>query len=396
MQFAQYVFPLLTFPYLTRVLGPENYGVMAFVVATISFLQMFVDFGFMLSATKDVAENRTNKESIGEIVGLVINSKLLLSFVALIALTIMVVLVPMLRANVIFTYLYFVSVVLSILLPDFLFRGIEKMSILTIRYVFSKTITTALVFVVIKSSDDMVLIPILNIIGSIVAVILTWIEIVYHLKIKVVFKPIKESFRIIENSFVYFISTIATTVFGVINTIMLGMFAPADQVAFWATSFMLISTAQSLYSPIITSIYPHMVTKKDFRFVRLILMTLMPLIIITTTGVYIFAKPIIVLLCGDQYVQAIPVFKALSPLLILSFPVMLIGFPVLGIMGKVKETSMSTISSAIFHFTGLILLLLTNKFTIINVAILRSVTEGFLLLIRTLLILKYRKKYHNL
>lgn len=395
MQFFHYIFPLITFPYLTRVLGPKNYGIMAFVVATISFLQMFVDFGFMLSATKEIAEKRDNKEFIGEIIGLVIKSKLILISLAFITLTGLIIFVPMLHDYKLFTYLYFIVVFLSIFLPDYLFRGIEKMSILTIRYIFSKSITTMLIFVLVKSGNDMLFIPILNIIGSLLAIILTWYEIVFNLKIKVIFKPIKESIRKLKESSIYFISTVSTTVYGAVNTIMIGIFAPSDQVAFWSTSYLIISSVQQLYSPIINSLYPHMVKRKDFSFVELLLKTLIPLIVIGTMGVYFFAKEIIILLTGEQYIQAIPIFRALTPLLILSFPAMLIGFPVLGVIEKVKETTLSTIYSAIFHICGLIFLVLTNKFLVINVAILRNVTEAFLLGFRIYLILIYKNQYKN-
>lgn len=395
MQFAQYIFPLITFPYLTRVLGPEKYGVMVYVYASISYFQILIDYGFMLSATKDVSENRNNKEQLGKIVGLVIKSKLLLIGVGFGFLALMVVSIPILRANAVFTYLSFIVVFLSIFLPDFLFRGIEKMGIITVRFVVSKALTTVLVFVLIKSSSDMLLIPVLNIIGSLIAILLTWISISRNFHIRVVFAPLQECWEIIKESSIYFISNLATTVYGAMNTIMIGLFAPAEQIAFWGTSLTLISAAQGLYPPITNSLYPHMVAKKDFHFVRQILSVMMPLIVIISVVVFGFANPIIRLLCGAQYIEAVPIFRALIPVLVFSFPVMLLGFPVLGIMGRVKETSMSTVVSAIFHFAGLILLVFLNQFTVLGVAILRSITEAILLMVRVTLILKYRKEYRT-
>lgn len=363
MQFATYVFPLMTFPYLTRVLGPEKYGVMAYVMATCSFFHLFVDFGFMLSATKAIVENRNDKEKLGRIVGTVLLAKLFFAIISIIFLTIMIVFIPVLRANMLYTYLSFVVIILSIFLPDFLFRGLERMSILTLRFVISKTITTVLVFVLVKSDSDLLFIPVLSILGSLIAVILTWVNIWQRLKIKVVFSSLRGCFEATKLSFDYFIAQFASTVFGATNTFMIGIFAPPTQIAFWGTAYNLISTAQGLYSPIIDSLYPHMVAKKDYRFVKQILLILMPIIFIITSGVFIYAEPIIILICGEKYLEAIPVFRALTPVLILSFPVLLLGFPVLGAMGKVKETSLSIVYSALFHFGGLVFLILVTSLT---------------------------------
>ena len=67
MQVSGYIFPLLTFPYLTRVLGPEYYAVTTFISATMTYFQLVVDFGFLLSATRDCSFYRDDKQKLQEI-----------------------------------------------------------------------------------------------------------------------------------------------------------------------------------------------------------------------------------------------------------------------------------------------------------------------------------------
>ena len=393
MTFAQYVFPLITFPYLTRVLEPDLYGVITYMTATITYFQLVIDFGFNLSATKEIAEKQEDKKHIGMVLGSVIQAKIFLLIGSFIVYILMVQFIPKLNENKLLAYLYMGTVVLSIWLPDYMFRGIEKMEIITVRFLLSKMVTTVLTFVLVRSKSDMLWIPILNMIGSLVAICLTWHHIKTKLKIKVRYTSKVEVISKLKESFLYFLSTFATTAFGAMNTFMLGaMNLPSSQIAYWGVSYTLIGAAQSLYTPIINSLYPHMINKKDFKLVRKLLYIFMPAIIVTTIIVYMLSELVITIFSGPEYMEAIPVFKALLPVLILSFPAMVIDFPVLAAFGKVKETTITTIISSVFHILGLLLLALIGKFTVLAVAILRSATELVLLATRSFVLIKNKKR----
>lgn len=389
LTFAKYIFPFIIFPYLTRVLEPDVYGVVTYMTATVSYFQTFIDFGFNLSATKVIAEHKEDRKHIGEVLGSVIQAKLILALCSIVIYTAMIPFISLLRENILLSYLYIGSVIITVWLPDFIFLGIERMEPITIRFIISKIITTGLTFVLVNSKNDVVWIPILNIIGSLVAIILTWYQIKVKMLIKVYYISVTDVINKIKESAIYFLSTFATMAFGATNTFILGIMAlPPTQIAYWGVSYNLISAAQSLYTPITNSLYPHMVSRKDFKLVKKILIIFMPLIIFTTMGVCYFAQPVIRIFCGAEYIGGVPVFKALLPVLIFSFPVMVIGFPVLGAIGKVKEVTLTTVISAIFHILGLFILVVFRKFTIFNVAILRSLTEFILLIARVYVLLK--------
>ncbi len=72
MQITMYIFPLITFPYMTHVLEPELFGVYTYVIAIMTYFQIFWDFGFTLSATRSCAENSENKQRLSEIVSAVL------------------------------------------------------------------------------------------------------------------------------------------------------------------------------------------------------------------------------------------------------------------------------------------------------------------------------------
>ena len=116
MNIAKLIFPLLTLPYLTRILSVESYAVVTYVKSVMTYVQLIIDFGFILSATKDIVNAGDNKHEIGEITGNVILGKAMLSVGAFIILIIMTISIDILKQNVLYTFLSFIYVALSIFL----------------------------------------------------------------------------------------------------------------------------------------------------------------------------------------------------------------------------------------------------------------------------------------
>jgi len=392
MNIAKLIFPLLTLPYLTRVLSKECYGTVSYVKAVMQYMQIVVDFGFTLSATKDIVTVRNNHKTVSEIIGSVLCAKLMLASGAFIILIICIVSMPILRENTLFTLLSFVTVLLTCFLFDFLFRGIEEMQVITIRYVLMRSISTILTFVFVADDADIIWIPILEIIGSLLAISLVLYEIKkrgYSIGIA----GIKASLKRLKESAVYFWSSMATTTFTALNTIIIGICLSAKDVANWGLCFQLVSAVMAFYTPITDGIYPHMVKYRDLMLIKKLATVFMTIISIGCIVTFVIAKYVLIIVGGDKYIDAVPLLRAFIPLLFFSFPAMLVGWPTLGAIGKVKETTITTIITAIIQIVGMLILSVTGKITVIKLALLRGGTDACMMGMRLLVCKKYKEEF---
>lgn len=392
MYFARLLFPLITLPYLTRVLSVEAYGVNVYVNTSMNYINLIIEFGFMLSATKDIVSSRSDKDKMGSIVGSVILAKIFLAFISFIFLCVMIIYIDLLRNYIVFTLLAFTATTLNIFLPDYLFRGLEEMEVLTYRFLLCKTVSTILIFIVIKSDADLLMIPTLNILSSFIAVIMT-LYCVYKRGIYIKISNINSTVLKLKESFMYFISNFTTTAFGAFNTILVGVFFTSTDVAYWGISMQLINVAQGMYTPITTSVYPNMLATKNIKLINKILLIFMPLIILSSIIGFLYSEWIFLIIAGEKYISASQLFRFMLPLLVLSFPVLLLEWPTLGAIGKIKEITATTVIAAIIHVLLIVLLLFTDYFTLVNLAIVRCFTELILLISRIYLCNKYKKEF---
>ncbi len=389
---AKIIFPLLTFPYLTRVLSVEGYAVMAYVKAVMAYMYIWVDFGFVLSATKNIVKAENSPKKINQIVSDTMLARILLGLAGAVILIILSCFIPLLRQNLLFTWLSYVTVFLSCFMVDFLFRGLERMHEVTIRFVLMKAISTALTFILVHSDSDLLLIPILDILSSVAALVLIYFQFGKY-KVCLVIPSLKNAWAYLKESSQYFISNVATSAFGILNTVLIGIFLPEADVAIWAVSLQLIWSVQMCYDPIVDGVYPEMMRNREFSLIKKLLFIFMPLILIGC-GICYFASPLIIhLAAGAKYTPAVSIFRLMIPVLLFAFPVMLLGWPALGAIGKVKENTLTTIIAACTQGFGLGILLLFGAFTLPFIAIVRDITEGVFLASRIFLVAKYRKHF---
>ncbi len=164
-----FIFPLITLPYLARVIGPDKFGAIAFATSIIVIVETVTDWGFNYTATRDVAVNRDNKRVVSEIFSQVLYARTILSvlcFIILLVLTFSVgALIPY-RSLLLITFLYIPG---NIMFPQWLFQALEKMKYITILTLLSRLFFTGMVFLVIRDESDYIFEPLLIACGSVLS-----------------------------------------------------------------------------------------------------------------------------------------------------------------------------------------------------------------------------------
>lgn len=207
LQIAGYVFPLITMPYLARVIGVDGFGKIAFASVVVVWFQTIADWGFNLSATRDVAQNKKNKEKVSEIFSNVLWARCFLTLLSGLLLAIIVSIVPYLRENAAIIFVTFLLVPGHILFPDWFFQALEKMKYTTIFNLLIKLLFTVAVFIFIKDKDDYIIQPLLNTIGFLICgvgamyiILKNWGYTIHKPRWKDIVKTIKDSTDVFLNN----------------------------------------------------------------------------------------------------------------------------------------------------------------------------------------------------
>ena len=391
---AKIVFPFITLPYLTRILTTDSYGIVAYVKTVMSYMQIFVDFGFVLSATKDIVKCREDKNEMERVIGDTMVARVILGGLGFVVVLILSLALPILRTNILYTMLSYVAVFLSIFLMDFLFRGLERMHVITIRFIVMKIISTIFTFVLIKGDQNLILIPILDIVSTLVAILMVWYEI-GKMQLKLKFSEMKKVISTLKDSLVYFLSNFAATSLNALSTIIIGIYTSPTEVAYWSLCMQIIGSITACYNTISDGIYPEMIKTKNTAIIKKVLKIFMPIVLAGCIFSYFFANIGFMILGGEKYSNAVPVFRLLIPTLFFGFPAIIFGWPTLGAIGKAKETTVTTIIAISVYIIYIVGLIVTKSFTITNIAIGRSITEMVLFGTRYWFYRKYKSLFNE-
>ncbi len=393
LTFSSYFFNFVTIPYQTRVLGPEIFGKVGFALAFATYFKLLFDFGFLLSATEDVSKTRDDKDALSKIVSEVNALKMILIFIGLIVFLVIILNFKVFSGDLFLFILYFIYVAIDSFQPDYLYRGLEDMKVITIRNVIIKSIFCVMIFIFLKKPSQYLMIPAFNIISSTIALVLVYYDVFKRIKLnitKVDFLGVKKLFN---NSKIFFLSRIASTLYSATNTFILGIVYPSGPtLGYYTSSDKILTAGRSAVSPISDSIYPYMVKNRDFKLIKKILYILMPIITICGIIGFIYARPICGIIFGDEYLDAYVILRYMIPLLFMTLPTYLLGFPTMTPLGLKKEANFSVIFASIYHIVIVFILFVVKKLNVNSICILTITTEFLVLLIRVVYIYRYKKE----
>lgn len=392
MTISVQVLNVLTIPYLTRVLGPSIYGRIGLAQGYMAYVQIILDFGFILSATQIISENRNNKLLAADVISSVSAVKIILSVCVTIIFICFFFLGFFDRSNAVIIFIYLIAYLVNALLPDYYYRGIEDMKITSIRTVTIRIVFTILIFICVKNQDDYLLVPFSFLISSVCALVFSIIDIRVRYKIKFKVPKILQIRGIFSKSIPFFVSRFASTFYQALNVIIIGkLYSNAPVVGYYTSSDKLITLSKTASSPIADSLYPYMLKNKNFKLVKKILLVLMPIITVVVVLVGIYAKPLCVIAFGKEYIDAGNILRLLLPIAWVILPTYVIAFPVMSPLGLTKYANHSNVIGMVIQLFGLLLLKSTGWLNVYTICGLTSFTEVSVFLYRLSVVLLRNK-----
>lgn len=314
LQIAGYVFPLITMPYLARVIGADGFGKIAFASAVVVWFQTVVDWGFNLTATRDVAQYRDDREKVSQIFSNVLWARCLLMLISGVVLLGLVAIVPYFRENVAVILITFLMIPGYILFPDWMFQSLEKMKYTTIFNLLMKLLFTFAVFIFINKREDYVIQPLLSAIsyficgiGALYVILHKWGYTLYRPQWKEIIKTIKGSTDV-------FINNIMPNFYNSFSVLLLGFFGGPVANGLYEGGNKFPTIFYQFQSVLSRAFYPFLarrLDKHDF-FAKLN----MSIVIIGTVLIIIVSPWGIKIILGKEFENSIIVMQILSASLV--------------------------------------------------------------------------------
>ena len=372
------LFPILTIPYVSRILGPEGMGKVQFVNSFTQYFILLAALGIPIYGTREIAKLKNNKNEIKSLFTslLIINffTVLLLSFIYFI----LIFNNDILHADFYFFFISSFALILSIFNVDWFYAGLEKYKFITIRSLLVKLFFLIILFLFVKTKIDLK-IYLITIVGS------TVLNNIWNIVLA------REYITILNVNFIYikkhfkpllyiFSSIVAASVYSTIDTIFLGFIKGFSDVAFYGAASRLIK----MTIPILTSLSPVLLpmlsiahqekdydkikhfAKKSFDFVILLSIPM-------TFGLFILAPELIRLMSGIEFEPSILSMRIMSPIVvIISFSTVWV-LQILTPAGKDFEIAISVILGLVFSIIMNILLI--PKYGYIGATISNTIAE---------------------
>lgn len=310
LQVAGYVFPLISMPYLARVIGADGFGKIAFASAIVVWIQTISDWGFNLTATRDVAQNRDDKELVSRIISNVLWARSILTLLSGIILLAVVLLVPYLRENADIILVTFLLVPGYILFPEWFFQAIEKMKYTTFFNLFLKLVFTVAVFVFIHKREDYLIQPLLTTIGYLLcgfgALYLIFKKWGYTL-----YKPQwSEIFKTIRNSTDVFINNLMPNLYNSFSVMLLGFFGGSTANGIYDGGNRFPVIFYQFQSVLSRAFYPFLSRRPDKHsfYAKLNIVSAL----IGAVSLILLSPLVIKIMLGDEFEKSVVVMQILS------------------------------------------------------------------------------------
>jgi PST family polysaccharide transporter len=257
LQGARYAIPFVTFPYLTRVLGPTRFGLVLFAQSLAQYFVVLTDYGFNLSATHEVSIRREDRHHLSEIFGAVMVIKVAFLALSLVIIAALTTLVPRFRAEWPVYIVALLPVVGYVLFPQWLFQGLERMKSIAVLIIVGQSLGAACIFIFVRRPGDYTLALAFLGIGPALAGVAGLVPVLKSQLIRLQAPSPAGVIKVLRDGWPIFISTAAISLYLNTNIFVLGLLRGDEEAGYFGAATKLIAAVSLLFAPIFTAVYPH-------------------------------------------------------------------------------------------------------------------------------------------
>lgn len=385
------IFPLISFPYTSRILGPEGTGKVSFALSFVSYFILLASIGIPLYGIREIARLRNDRIKISELTQELFIMHIVTSIIISIIFIILIFLNNKLQEEKNLYFIVSFSIILTTMGMEWLYQGLEQYSYITIRSIIFSTISTVAIFVFIHNKSDYLISAALGVFASLGSSVLNF----YNAR-KILFakrtNPWNFKKHIRPMAIVYLMNFIIS-IYIQLDTVMLGFMSSAKNVGYYVSGLkinkMLLALVTSLGVVLLPrlSFYIANNLKDDFnrvlkRSFEIIWILCLPIV----AALMLLSNEIIVIFAGNQYIPASICIVITAPIILFIGLTNIFGIQILYPLGRDKEVVYSVAAGAIFAF--ILNLILIPYFAHIGAAIATLISELVVLIAQIILISK--------
>lgn len=308
LQIVNTVIPVVTIPYITRMLGSSEYGVFSIALNWVIYFQVLVEFGFGLSGARKVALlKESEQDKLNVLYNNIISSRIILFTISFLGLNIVALISGFDLKMYLSMLILFTMIVGTTFQLTWLFQGKQDMKFITIINVISRAISVLLVFLLVKDSNDLYLYCFLYsvtlLLSSIISIIIAHKK--YGLKFK--FSNIIEIKKEINDGKHLFASSAMAKIFNGFGITVLGIISTTSLTGIYSAIYKIPYVLTMFFSPVSQAIYPYNSSlfkdgfEKGINNIKSICIPIFLFFLIPSIIIIVFRNFIVNLLFGSEY-----------------------------------------------------------------------------------------------
>lgn len=384
------IFPLITFPYISRILLPEGIGRVAFVQSINNYFLLFINLGIPLYGIREIARVRNNGLEKSKVFSEILFLNIFTTIIGITFYFIFYQLNMITDDREIFL-IFSVVLLFNFLSVDWFFQGIEDYKYITVRTIIVKIISFIFLIIFVKEKSDIckyAIIVVFSLIGS------NFFNIIRALKlVKLELKGLNIK-RHLKGILIIFSMNLAISIYTNLDSVMLGSYGSKYALGIYSAASKMIHLILGIITSLGAVLLPRIsnyISEKKEEEIKIILEKtfsfLIALIIPSILGLYFTGNEIIRLFAGKEYIEAVITLKILSLIILFIGFSNFVGIQILYPRGEEKKVFYSVLIGAIVNFS--LNLFLIPKYLQNGAAIATCIAEFMVIVVQIYLGNKY-------